>query len=290
MVIYTEKESLKKALSLQKNAAQLASKNNPNRIGFVPTMGALHAGHLSLVKRALDENDIVVVSIFVNPTQFNNPTDLQKYPRTPERDLSLLQEVNNGLLVYLPTVSDIYEENVVSKNYAFGSLENEMEGKHRSGHFDGVGTVVSKLFEIVNPDRAYFGQKDFQQLQIIKKLVALENLPIEIIGCPIVREESGLAMSSRNKRLSAQQAKEATIIYQTLTEVREKFPTHSIEDLNKLVAERFLPETGVKLEYFEIADEETLKTAIQKSPNHSYRAFIAAFLGDVRLIDNMALN
>ena len=245
---------------------------------------------LQSVKKALEENDLVVVSIFVNPTQFNNQTDLQKYPRTPEKDLSLLQEVHDGLIVYIPPISDIYEKEVVSKNYAFGALENEMEGKHRSGHFDGVGTVLSKFFEIVKPDRAYFGQKDFQQLQIVKKLVALENLSIEIIGCPIVREESGLAMSSRNKHLNAEQAEEATIIYKTLTEVRERFNSHSIEDLNKLVAERFLPNSIVELEYFEIADEETLKTAQRKAPSTAYRAFIAAFIGNVRLIDNMALN
>ncbi len=290
MIIYTEKESLIQALSLHKNAGKLVSKNIKNQIGFVPTMGALHTGHLSLVEKALEENDIVVVSIFVNPTQFNNQADLQKYPRTPEKDLLLLQHVHDGLIVYIPPISDIYQENVVSKNYAFGALENEMEGKHRQGHFDGVGTVLSKFFDIIKPDKAYFGQKDFQQLQIVKKLVALENLPVEIIGCPIVREASGLAMSSRNKRLTDKQAEEATIIYQILTEVREKFAYSSIDELNKLVSERFLKNPFIELEYFEIADEESLKTASQKNPATSYRAFIAAFIGEIRLIDNMPLN
>ena len=288
MVIYTEKESLKRALSFNKKANELASKNT--RVGFVPTMGALHSGHLSLVKKALDENDIVVVSIFVNPTQFDNQADLQKYPRTPQKDISLLQEIHDELIVYTPLISDIYEKEVVSKNYIFGALENEMEGKHRNGHFDGVGTVLSKLFDIVKPDRAYFGQKDFQQLQIVKKLVTIENLPIEVIGCPIVREENGLAMSSRNKRLTPEQFEEATIIYKILTEVREKFTSHSIEKLNKLVSERLLQNPFLELEYFEIADEETLKTVTKKNSSTTYRAFIAAFVGDVRLIDNMALN
>ena len=288
MVIYTEKESLKRALSFDKNADQSAPKNI--QIGFVPTMGALHSGHLSLVKKALDENDIVVVSIFVNPTQFDNQTDLQKYPRNLEKDLSLLEDIQDELIVYTPPISDIYEKEVVSKNYIFGALESEMEGKHRNGHFDGVGTVLSKFFDIIKPDKAYFGQKDFQQLQIVKKLVALENLPIEVIGCPIIREENGLAMSSRNKRLTDEQFEEATIIYKLLTEVREKFATHSIEDLNKLVSERLLQNQFVELEYFEIADEETLKTVTQKNSSTTYRAFIAAFIGDVRLIDNMPLN
>jgi|26BtaG_2_1085354.scaffolds.fasta_scaffold00004_154 pantoate--beta-alanine ligase len=288
MVIYSEKDSLKQALSIRKSAGKSASKQS--QIGFVPTMGALHFGHLSLVRKALEENDIVVISIFVNPTQFNNATDLEKYPRTIEKDLSLLEDIHKDLIVYTPPINDIYEKEVVSKNYIFGALEKEMEGKHRSGHFDGVGTVLSKFFDIVKPDKAYFGEKDFQQLQIVRKLVALENLPIEIVGCPIIREKNGLAMSSRNKRLTEQQFEEATIIFKTLTEVREKFATHSLEELNNLVSERLLQNPFIELEYFEIADEETLKTAVQKTSDTTYRAFIAAFVGDVRLIDNMALN
>lgn len=288
MVIYSEKDSLKQALSIRKSADKSASKQS--QIGFVPTMGALHFGHLSLVRKALEENDIVVVSIFVNPTQFNNASDLEKYPRTIEKDLSLLEDIHKDLIVYTPPINDIYEKEVVSKNYIFGALEKEMEGKHRSGHFDGVGTVLSKFFDIVKPDKAYFGEKDFQQLQIVRKLVAIENLPIEIVGCPIIREKNGLAMSSRNKRLTDQQFEEATIIFKTLTEVREKFATLSLNELNKLVSERLLQNPFIKLEYFEIADEETLKTAVQKNSNTTYRAFIAAFVGDVRLIDNMALN
>lgn len=288
MVIHTTKETLTQALSLKRNIARQAGKNY--KIGFVPTMGALHEGHLSLVLKALEENDVVVVSIFVNPTQFNNSKDLEKYPRTPEKDLSLLEDITKDLIIYLPQVFDIYGENVASKQYDFEGLEYEMEGKHRKGHFDGVGTVLTKFFQIVEPNKAYFGEKDFQQLQIVKKLVAVENLPVEIVGCPILREENGLAMSSRNARLSTQQFEEAALIYKTLMEVREKFTSHSLTELNEMVAERFLQNEDIKLEYFEIANEDTLKTGKQKTNATKYRAFIAAFLGEVRLIDNMPLN
>ena len=281
MVVYTQKETLVQALS---------SSNKNDKIGFVPTMGALHNGHISLVKRALDENDIVVVSIFVNPTQFNNTADLQKYPRTPEDDIALLKKLKAKIIVYLPEVSDLYEDSVSSKKYNFAGLENEMEGKHRKGHFDGVGTIVSKLLKIVKPDTAYFGEKDFQQLQIVKKLVAIEQLPVKIVGCPILRETNGLAMSSRNKRLSEKLFQESAIIYKILNEVREKFSSTSIADLNALVAERFLQNPNFKLEYFEIANEKNLKTAKRKNKASKYRGFVAAFAGEVRLIDNLPLN
>lgn len=281
MVKYTQKETLVQALaSVAKN----------DKIGFVPTMGALHEGHISLINKALAENAVVVVSIFVNPTQFNNTTDLKKYPRTPEDDLSLIKNIKGDVIVYLPEVSDLYEDSVSAKKYKFGGFENEMEGKHRGGHFDGVGTIVNKLLRIVKPDTAYFGEKDFQQLQIVKKLVAIEKLPTKIVGCPILREKNGLAMSSRNKRLSPIQFEEATVIYKTLKEVRGKFSSTSIADLNALVAERFLQNPHLELEYFEIANEKTLKTAKRKNKGSKYRAFIAAFAGDVRLIDNMPLN
>ncbi|MDP2686342.1 MAG: pantoate--beta-alanine ligase [Aequorivita sp.] len=281
MVIYTQKETLVQALS---------SANKNDKIGFVPTMGALHKGHISLVKKALAENKVVVVSIFVNPTQFNNKADLQKYPRTPEDDISLLKNLKGELVVYLPEISDLYENSVSAKKYNFGGLQNEMEGKHRKGHFDGVGTIVSKLLKIIKPNTAYFGEKDFQQLQIVKKLVAIEKLPVKIVGCPILRETNGLAMSSRNKRLSAKQFEEVTLIYRTLKEVKEKFKSTSITDLNALVSERFLQNPDLKLEYFEIANEATLKTAKRKNKASKYRAFIAAFAGEVRLIDNISLN
>lgn len=288
MVTYTTKETLAKALLQNKKDAGLEGRNYS--VGFVPTMGALHLGHLSLIERASKENEVVVVSIFVNPTQFDNSKDLNKYPRNPEKDILLLENVGDNLIVYLPEVSDIYGENIVSNQYDFQGLENEMEGKHRKGHFDGVGTVLSKFFEIIQPDRAYFGEKDFQQLQIVKKLASLENFPVEIVACPILREKNGLAMSSRNERLNSKQFEDAAVIHEILEEVREKSNTYSFSELNKMVAERFLQNGNIRLEYFEIANEDTLKTERQKNGSDKYRAFIAAFSGDVRLIDNMPLN
>ncbi len=275
------------------NSIQLALssflKSNKN-IGFVPTMGALHKGHLSLVQKALDENNCVVVSIFVNPTQFNNTKDLKKYPRTINDDIELLKTLQGKILVFSPEASKLYNSRISSKKYLFSGLENEMEGKHRKGHFDGVGTVLNLLFRIIKPTRAYFGEKDFQQLQIVKKLVEIENLPIKIIGCPIVREENGLAMSSRNKRLTQKQFNEATLIHKTLSEVQQKFNFYSISKLNNMVKERFLDHNYLELEYFEIANIQTLKTAKHKRKQNKYRAFIAVFAGSVRLIDNIALN
>ena len=284
---FTNKKSLAEAISDFRSKGLSADKS---QVGFVPTMGALHEGHLALVKSALSENHLVVVSIFINPTQFNNATDLDKYPRTLDDDLRLLETLDGHVMIYIPTIDDIYEEEIAASSYNFGGLEHQMEGKHRNGHFDGVGTVVSKLFDIVKPNKAYFGEKDFQQLQIIKKLVQLEKLPIEIVGCPIVREKSGLAMSSRNQRLNKEEQEEASLIYATLMEVREKFPTQSIEELNEFVSERFLNNSKIELEYFDIANEETLETATKKDPSVKHRAFIAAFMGEVRLIDNMPLN
>jgi len=278
-----------------KNSASLHKTLSPfiedcKSIGFVPTMGALHKGHLSLVEKACEENDCVVVSIFVNPTQFNKAQDLEKYPRTLENDLKLLESVKGTVFIFSPDASELYNKNIHSKKYHFSGIENEMEGKHRKGHFDGVGTVLNILFRIVKPTNAYFGEKDFQQLQIVKKLVEIEKLPVTIIGCPIVREESGLAMSSRNKRLSNKQLKEAALIYKTLKEVQQKFDRLSFVQLNKFVTDTFTKNPFLKLEYFEIANCKTLKTETSKAQNSSYRAFIAVFAGDVRLIDNIALN
>jgi len=281
MGIYTNQKSLSEAL---------LSNNSCKKIGFVPTMGALHEGHLSLVKKALKDNDCVVVSIFVNPTQFDNASDLKKYPRSLEQDLALLDTLDANVFVFAPEANSLYKDNVSSKKYSFGSLENEMEGKHRKGHFNGVGTVVNLLFRAVKPHSAYFGEKDFQQLQIVKKLVEIEKLPVQIIGCPIVREANGLAMSSRNKRLSAKQFKEAAFIHKTLLEVKKKFGKLSIQKLNEFVTEQFSKSPNLELEYFEIANEKTLRTSLRKNKSNSYRAFIAVYAGEVRLIDNMKLS
>ncbi|MBK0369478.1 pantoate--beta-alanine ligase [Flavobacterium agrisoli] len=259
-------------------------------IGFVPTMGALHEGHLALMKRSLQDTDFTVVSIFVNPTQFNNPDDLVKYPRTLEADVAKMNQLNPDIIVYAPTVDDIYEGNTVSQHFDFDGLEFQMEGKFRPGHFDGVGTVVKRLFEIVKPDLAYFGEKDFQQLQIIKKLVSKYKLGIKIVGCPIFRESNQLAMSSRNERLTPEERSEASLIYDTLNEVKNRFQTESIAEISAWVSSVFDAHERFDLEYFVIADANTLETQTEKESNKNYRAFIAVFVNNVRLIDTISLN
>ena len=259
-------------------------------IGFVPTMGALHDGHLALMERSLLENEYTVVSIFVNPTQFNNPEDLAKYPRTLDEDVRKITALNPEVIVYAPSVDDIYDGKPVSQSFDFDGLENQMEGKFRPGHFDGVGTIVKRLFEIVTPTHAYFGEKDFQQLQIVKKLVAKNHLPVTIIGCPIYREANQLAMSSRNERLSADERNQASIIYQTLLQAKVLFQNETIESAIQLVQQTFENHPLFDLEYFEIADEETLLSSITKEENKNYRAFIAVFVNNIRLIDTISLN
>ena len=259
-------------------------------IGFVPTMGALHKGHLSLLEKSLSENEITVMSIFVNPTQFNNAEDLDKYPRTLERDVQIMQELSNNIIVYAPEVEDIYEGNTISESFEYDGLENQMEGKHRPGHFDGVGTIVKRLFEIIKPKKAYFGEKDFQQLQIVKKLVSKHNIPVEVIGCPIHREANGLAMSSRNERLSVLAKEKAAIIYQILLRAKDVFQTHSAEETTKYVENEFKKHAEFELEYFEIAEETTLLPISVKVSNKKYRGFIAIFIENIRLIDNISLN
>lgn len=281
-MVYHKKSKLNKVL----NEARLQK----HSIGLVPTMGALHSGHLSLVEESLKENTLTVVSIFVNPTQFDNSNDLKKYPRTLNEDIALLHTVSTNIFVYAPEPTDLYGNTIQSKNYHFGSLEKTMEGAHRHGHFDGVGTVLNLLFRALKPNRAYFGKKDFQQLQIVKKLVKLEKLPIAIVGCPIVREDNGLAKSSRNKRLTETQRKEAALLSQCLLDAKNHFDTLSIPKIKKKVQAHFINHEHLVLEYFEIANEETLQPAMRKMKTNNYRAFIAAFAGKVRLIDNMALN
>lgn len=265
-------------------------KTTNSTIGFVPTMGALHQGHLALMQRSLKENDDTVVSIFVNPTQFNNPEDLAKYPRTLEEDVKKMRVLSDKIILYAPSVEDIYEGETVSQDFDFDGLENQMEGKFRPGHFNGVGTIVKRLFEIVTPTNAYFGEKDFQQLQIVKKLVEKNNLPVNIVGCPIFREENQLAMSSRNERLTAEERKEAAIIYKTLTEAKEIFKTNTPEETIEFVKNSFKDNERFQLEYFVIADESTLLSIDHKSKDKKYRAFIAVFVNSIRLIDTISLN
>ena len=259
-------------------------------IGFVPTMGALHDGHLALMERSIRENEHTVVSIFVNPTQFNNPEDLAKYPRTLDEDVRKITALNPEVILYAPSVDDIYDGKPVSQFFDFDGLENQMEGKFRPGHFDGVGTIVKRLFEIVTPTHAYFGEKDFQQLQIVKKLVTKNQLPVTIVGCPIYREANQLAMSSRNERLSADERNQASIIYQTLLQAKVLFQNETIESAIQLVQQTFENHPLFDLEYFVIADEETLSSSNTKEENKNYRAFIAVFVNNIRLIDTISLN
>lgn len=260
------------------------------RIGFVPTMGALHSGHLSLVARALKENDAVVVSIFVNPTQFDNPEDLEQYPANLEEDLKKLRKVSDALMVFIPTANELYDGVIRAERFDFDGLEFEMEGKYRKGHFNGVATVVKKLFEAVRPHRAYFGEKDYQQLLIVKKLVKQEGLPVEITGCPIAREANGLAMSSRNERLPEAVREKAGFIYKALGKARERFETESAEAVKEGVRVAFEDHPELVPEYVEIANAETLLPVTEKAPERPCRIFIAVFAGTVRLIDNLALD
>lgn len=278
-IFYTQKD-LRAYLSVLKKGDKT--------IGFVPTMGALHQGHLSLIKKAKKNNDVVVVSIFVNPTQFDNKEDLKKYPKTLENDKNLLTSISCDALFY-PSVDEIYSDEIVSENFNFEGLEHKMEGKFRPGHFNGVGTIVKTLFEIVEPNKAYFGQKDFQQLQIIKKMVKKTGIPVKIKGCPIFREKDGLAMSSRNVRLSKKHRAAAPFIFKTLKDVAIQFHSESITDIYNWVENQFKNQPLLTLEYFTIAEEKTLKTATQKESKKKYRAFIAVFAGKIRLIDNIQL-
>ncbi|GEP50222.1 pantothenate synthetase [Flavobacterium noncentrifugens] len=272
-------------------SAHLKSVSTPNStIGFVPTMGALHAGHLSLLEESLKNNDFTVISIFVNPTQFNNPEDLEKYPRTLDADVEKIEKLNSDIIVFAPGVADIYEGETVSTHFDYDGLENQMEGKFRTGHFDGVGTIVKRLFEIVKPTNAYFGEKDFQQLQIVKKMVEKHHLPVNVIGCPIFREANGLAMSSRNERLTPEERTNAAVIYKTLKEAKTRFGTESAKQVADWVYSTFEILPGFDLEYFEIADEATLLPFEHKTEGHKYRAFIAVFVNKIRLIDTISLN
>lgn len=267
-----------------------AEKVQGRQIGLVPTMGALHKGHLSLVERAIQENDRVIVSIFVNPTQFNNPDDLDKYPQNLEADLDILNTYLPKVVVFAPAIEEMYSRRVEAGNYDLGRLDQVMEGSYREGHFQGVATIVETLLRTTAPDRAYFGEKDYQQLLIIKKLVRDKELEVTICPCPIVREPNGLAMSSRNSRLSKRLRERAGIIFQTLQSANEQFGTKSVTEIVDWVHEVFRNDPDFKLEYFSIADANTLIPIDKKHNNKQSRAFIAVYAGDIRLIDNLALN
>lgn len=254
-------------------------------VGFIPTMGALHKGHGDLVIYSVKENDITVVSIFVNPTQFNNSDDLKLYPRTPERDYNLLEGLGVDI-VFTPSVSEIYPvpDNRV---FDFGGLDKVMEGEYRAGHFNGVAQVVSRLFNIILPDKAYFGEKDFQQLSIVKQLVKQLNMTVEIIGIPIVRELSGLAMSSRNQRLTEEEKITASAIYRVLKESVSMITDYSPKITSSQVIEALNSIPGLRVEYFSIVDSDSLATISTWDSAKSIVGCIAVYCGEVRLIDNI---
>lgn len=258
-------------------------------VGLVPTMGALHEGHLSLIQKALSENDIVVVSIFVNPTQFNNAEDLEKYPRNLSGDIKTIERLSQEVVIFAPEISEMYESTPKAISFDFGGLDKVMEGKFREGHFQGVATIVEKLFELVKPTRAYFGEKDYQQILIIKSMLEQRKLPVTLVPCPIIREESGLAMSSRNERLSPEGRKQAAFIYSVLQEAQKLFTTASVAEVEAFVKEQFSQKKGFDLEYFTITKADTLEEITEKDPSESYRAFITVYVEGVRLIDNIAL-
>ena len=254
-------------------------------IGFVPTMGALHQGHISLINKCVSECGCTVASIFVNPTQFNNASDLANYPRTLEADLALL-EASGCDIVFAPSVSEMYPE-PDTRQFDFGMLDKVMEGAFRPGHFNGVAQVVSKLFDMARPNRAYFGEKDFQQLAIIREMTRRLALPIEIVGCPIIREPDGLAMSSRNMRLQPQQREIAPLIAETLKNSRNFVGSKKVEEATLWVAETINACSGLEVEYFQIVDGDTLLPVTDWQQSTHIVGCIAVFCGEIRLIDNI---
>ena len=281
MQVHKTVESLKKSIS--------ALREENLTIGFVPTMGALHDGHISLVKLAKMKSDVVVVSIFVNPTQFNNPDDLENYPIALHEDIKLLKKEASDIL-FCPDVSEMYPEGMLTKKYPLNGLDKSLEGEKRPGHFDGVCTVVHQLFNSVTPDKAFFGEKDFQQLAIIKHLVKELNLNIEIISCPTIRDADGLAKSSRNKLLSPSEREKAPLIYKSLIKAKALFAENDINELKNIVKNEIESCEEMTLDYVEIVNPETLKSVEKSDILENAHILIATYLGNVRLIDNLPLN
>ena len=282
MALFKEKSDLNKKIGYIKE------KNLT--IGLVPTMGTLHKGHLSLVERSLVENDFTIVSIFINPTQFNDKEDLANYPKNLTKDCDFLEAISDDIIIFAPEISDIYDKNISVKKFDFQGLDRFMEGKYRKGHFEGVATVVSRLFEIVKPNKAYFGEKDYQQLKIIQQLVVQYRIPVNIIGCKIIREDDGLALSSRNSKLGSHSRNIASKIFELLNYCRVHFDSMNLDEIINHVNIFFEKISEIELEYFIIADSETLIPAKEIIKDKQYRAFVAVRLDGVRLIDNIELN
>lgn len=272
---------VEKIADLQAYIKEKAAKS----VGFVPTMGALHDGHISLITRCVAENDLCVASVFVNPTQFNDKADLERYPRTPEADCAMLQAAGCDV-VFMPTVQEMYPEED-TRQFNFGSLETVMEGKYRPGHFNGVAQIVSKLFDAVQPHKAYFGEKDFQQVAIIRAMVEQLNYPIQIIACPIIREESGLARSSRNTLLTDEQRKKAALIAQVLTKSTTFVHSKSVSATIDWVDEQFKDDAEFRMDYYEIVDGNSLQPVQNWEDSEFIVGCIAVYCGKIRLIDNI---
>jgi len=277
----------KSARRLQNHLAKL--KEIDNKIGFIPTMGALHKGHISLIQKSLSENNYSVVSIFVNPTQFDNQHDLVSYPNNIENDIKLLDRISDNLILFNPDLDQIYNGKIISDVYNLGDLDKYMEGKFRKDHFQGVATVVHKLFDIVDSDNVYLGEKDFQQLRIIEELVLKSAFSLKIIRCKTIRDKNGLALSSRNKKLDISSQNIASNLFKALSFANENFNKKSIDKIYSEVESFFSAFPQIKVEYFLIADEENLKPVEVKIKEKKYRAFIAADISGVRLIDNLKL-
>ena len=262
------------------------AKSEGRKVGLVPTMGALHAGHISLIERARQENDVVVVSVFVNPTQFNNPDDLRTYPRTEEADCEKLRAAGVDI-AFIPTVEEVYPE-PDTRVFDLGPVGEVMEGAMRPGHFNGVAQVVSRLFRMVNPDRAYFGEKDFQQISVIRRMVELEGMELEIVPCPIVRESDGLALSSRNVRLSAHQREVAPNIHRILSESVKLAPSMPVADVKAKVIDAINAYPEMEVEYYEIVNPVDMQPISEWSQaGNEAVGCVTVYLGDVRLIDNI---
>ena len=281
MIITTKIKSLQQTLELNRNSNKT--------VGLVPTMGALHEGHVSLINLAKNDCDIVICSIFINPTQFNDSNDLNNYPIETDKDSKLLNKKKCDIL-FLPDVKEMYPEGLKSNKYNLNGLDNILEGKHRQGHFDGVCTIIHKLFSIITPDYSYFGMKDFQQVAVVRQLTRLLNLPVEIKTGNTIRESDGLAKSSRNRLLSSCQRKRSTVIFESLTEIKKIYGKIDCIDLKKIVKKKISCTKEMQLDYIEIINPTTFKPIKGKGNNEKAVALIAVFVGNLRLIDNLALN
>lgn len=282
MPIYLKKEEVESTV----HKAILSKRS----MGLVPTMGSLHHGHLSLIEKANKENDIVWVSIFINPTQFNDPNDLSRYPKNLEKDYGLIKNICEKIKIFSPNEKEIYGKTTTLQKYDFKKIDVELEGKHRKNHFNGVATIVSKLLTLIKPNKVYFGEKDYQQTQIIKKLICLENINVNMIICPTVREKNGLALSSRNNFLSNIDRGNSSIIYKSLNLLKSNFNNSNLKSLRKNIINDINKKKNFKVEYLEIANAETLQIDEKINPTKQYRAFICVRVNEVRLIDNILLN